>query len=124
MLIAGTKDGDAFAIDPENKGKLLWRVKANSGGGRGGIVWGGSADEQNVYYGFTAGGMAALKLTTGDRVWFQPINGEGTRSSHVAANTVIPGVVFGAGSDGKLFAMSAADGKRIWEFDTARDFET
>jgi polyvinyl alcohol dehydrogenase (cytochrome) len=124
VLIAGTKDGDAFAVDPDNKGKLLWRVKANSGGGRGGIVWGGSADEQNVYYGFTAGGMAALKLTTGDRVWFQPINAEGTRASQGAANSAIPGVVFGAGSDGKLFALSATDGKRIWEFDTARDFET
>ena len=36
VLIAGTKDGDVFALDPDNRGKLMWRVAANTGGGRGG----------------------------------------------------------------------------------------
>jgi polyvinyl alcohol dehydrogenase (cytochrome) len=124
VLIAGTKDGDLFGLDPDNNGKLLWRVKANAGGGRGGIVWGGATDEQNAYYGFMSGGMAALKLATGERVWFAPIAAEGSRIAHGAAATVIPGVVFAGGSDGKLTALATADGKKLWEFDTARDFET
>ena len=28
--------GEVFALDPDNKGALLWRVAANAGGGRGG----------------------------------------------------------------------------------------
>jgi polyvinyl alcohol dehydrogenase (cytochrome) len=124
VLIAGTKDGDLFGLDPDSNGKLLWRVKANAGGGRGGIVWGGATDEQNAYYGFMSGGMAALKLATGERVWFAPIAAEGSRIAHGAAATVIPGVVFAGGSDGKLTALATADGKKLWEFDTARDFET
>ena len=67
ILIAGTKGGEVFALDPDDHGKLLWRVAANSGGGRGGIVWGGAADHENVYFGMGSGGMAALKMTTGER---------------------------------------------------------
>src|SRR2546428_372363 len=44
--------------------------------------------------------------------------------SDAAGATVIPGVVFASGSDGKLTALSVTDGKKLWEFDTARDFET
>ncbi len=57
VLIAGTKNGDVFALDPDNRGALIWRVAANAGGGRGGIVWGGAADHENVYYGMGSGGM-------------------------------------------------------------------
>jgi polyvinyl alcohol dehydrogenase (cytochrome) len=32
--------------------------------------------------------------------------------------------VFVAGSDGKLHALSATDGSILWEFDTARSFDT
>jgi polyvinyl alcohol dehydrogenase (cytochrome) len=124
VLIAGTKGGEVFALDPDNKGKLLWRVAANSGGGRGGIVWGGAADTENVYYGLGAGGMSALKMATGQRVWFQPINAAGVRTSNNAAATMIPGVVFVGGADGKLHALNATDGSSLWEFDTARKFDT
>jgi polyvinyl alcohol dehydrogenase (cytochrome) len=36
---------------------------------------------------------------------------------------VIPGVVFQGGSNGMLYAVSAADGKQLWEFNTAQQFE-
>jgi polyvinyl alcohol dehydrogenase (cytochrome) len=124
VLIAGTKDGDVFALDPDNRGRLRWRVQANTGGGRGGIVWGGAADFENVYYGFGSGGMAALKMATGQQVWFQPINTGGARGGHNAVATVIPGVVFVAGSNGILNALSTTDGAILWQFETAKDFET
>jgi polyvinyl alcohol dehydrogenase (cytochrome) len=41
-----------------------------------------------------------------------------------AAPTAIPGVVFQGSADGRLFAVSAADGKQLWEFNTAQDFAT
>src|SRR6202035_1877419 len=103
---------------------LLWRVNANNGGGRGGIVWGGAADSENVYYGMGGGGVSALKMATGQRAWFQPINAAGTRANNNAASTIIPGVVFVAGSDGKLHALATSDGSILWEFETAKDFDT
>ena len=125
VLIAGTKGGEVFALDPDNNGKLLWRVSSNpGGGGRGGIVWGGAADHQNIYYGLGSGGMSALKMATGERAWFQPVNAAGTRANNNAAATMIPGVVFVAGSDGKLHALSATDGAALWEFDTNKSFDT
>ena len=68
-LIVGTKQGHVIALDPDNKGAVLYRVLATTGqavamgGGRGGtIVWGGAADDQNVYYGAGAGtGLVALR---------------------------------------------------------------
>ena len=58
VLIAGTKRGHVFALDPDDRGKLLYRVLASTGapppataptgrgGGGGTIVWGGAADDQ------------------------------------------------------------------------------
>jgi polyvinyl alcohol dehydrogenase (cytochrome) len=37
---------------------------------------------------------------------------------------LMPGVIFQGGSDGKLLALSTADGKTIWQFDTNREFES
>jgi polyvinyl alcohol dehydrogenase (cytochrome) len=124
LLIAGTKNGDVFALDPDNRGALVWRVAANQGGGRGGIVWGGAADHENVYYGMGSGGMAALKMASGQRAWFQPINAPGGRGGNNAAATIIPGVVFVGGTDGKLHALSTTDGAILWEFETNVPFET
>ncbi|MBV8732675.1 MAG: PQQ-binding-like beta-propeller repeat protein, partial [Acidobacteriia bacterium] len=36
----------------------------------------------------------------------------------------IPGVAFVGGSDGRVHALSTADGKVIWEYETAKDFPT
>jgi polyvinyl alcohol dehydrogenase (cytochrome) len=48
----------------------------------------------------------------------------GRRVSYNAAMTLIPGVAFVGGNDGKLNALSTADGRKVWEFDTARQFAT
>jgi polyvinyl alcohol dehydrogenase (cytochrome) len=41
-----------------------------------------------------------------------------------AAITAIPGVVFSGSIDGHLRAYAMQDGKVLWDFDTARPFET
>jgi polyvinyl alcohol dehydrogenase (cytochrome) len=127
-LLAGTKSADVFALDPDNNGAVLFRMNAAGGptgggrGGRGTIVWGGATDGQNVYYGAGAAGLAAIRPATGERAWvFQP---EGRGVALGAAPTAIPGVVFQGGSNGRLYAVSAADGKQLWEFDTSQEFET
>jgi polyvinyl alcohol dehydrogenase (cytochrome) len=133
VLITGTKDGDVVALDPDNKGALLYRINAAGGqvgggrGGRGTIVWGGAADDQFVYYGVAGAGLAAVRQATGEKVWTflpPPPAGGGRGAQLGAAPTAIPGVVFEGASDGKLYALSSAEGKVLWEFNTAQEFQT
>jgi polyvinyl alcohol dehydrogenase (cytochrome) len=48
-LIAGQKSGVVYAIDPDRRGKLIWEKRIGKGGFIGGIQWGPSVDEKNVY---------------------------------------------------------------------------
>jgi polyvinyl alcohol dehydrogenase (cytochrome) len=126
LLIAGMKEGTIIAVDPDQKGALVWKVNVSSNP-LSGIVWGGAADDQNVYYGLTGGGMAAVQLATGEKVWFSPLSaadGRNARSGNGAATSAIPGAAFVGGKDGILHAVSTKDGRNLWEFDTAREFPT
>jgi polyvinyl alcohol dehydrogenase (cytochrome) len=93
-----------------------------------------------------AGGLAALRLTDGQLLWRTNVSGCATHEGSVqrlhpaaagvapsdfgcspaqsAPVTVIPGVVFSGSEDGHLRAYSSASGRVLWDFDTARDFET
>jgi polyvinyl alcohol dehydrogenase (cytochrome) len=86
-------------------------------------VWGGAADTERAYYGMGGAGLAAIRPATGERAWvFTPPGGRGGGLG--AAPTVIPGVVFEGSGNGVLYALSAADGTMLWEFNTAQEFET
>jgi len=135
LLVAATKDGNIIALDPDNKGAVVWKtnvapVDPNVTGPNaffarlGGVVWGGAADQQNLYYGLSRGGMVAVSLANGKQVWYTPLAPAGKRVNNSAATSLIPGVAFVGGSDGKLHALSTADGKILWEYDTAHEFET
>ena len=133
-LLAGTKSADVIALDPDNNGTLLYRVNAAGGpinvsgrSARGSIVWGGATDGQQVYYGAAAAGLVALKPTAGEIAWsfLGPSVAAGGRGAGLgAAPTAIPGVVFQGAADGRLFAVSSADGKLLWQFNTAQEFTT
>jgi polyvinyl alcohol dehydrogenase (cytochrome) len=125
-LFVGTKGADVLALDPDANGAVLFRVNPSgqpvgfTGRGRGGIVWGGAADNRQVYYGMGAAGLAAVQNTDGKTGWVFTA----PRASLGAAPTAIPGVVFEGAGDGRLFAVSSADGKQLWEFNTAQTFDT
>ncbi|HEX4998498.1 MAG TPA: PQQ-binding-like beta-propeller repeat protein [Terriglobia bacterium] len=133
VLMVGTKRGHVIGLDPDREGAVVYRVLASTGqaaptgtgprgGGGGNIVWGGAADASNVYYGAGGAGLTALRLGTGEKAWsFTAPNGGGQLG---AAPTVIPGVVFEGSSSGRLYAVSSTDGKQLWEFNTAQEFET
>jgi polyvinyl alcohol dehydrogenase (cytochrome) len=113
-----------FALDPDNNGKVLWRVGVVGRDVQGrttGIIWGGAADEQNAYFGLVSGGVAAVQLATGERAWFQPLT-PGTWNA--GATTAIPGVTFATGADGRIYALSTKDGSILWQYETNRRFET
>jgi polyvinyl alcohol dehydrogenase (cytochrome) len=133
VLIGGTKGGDVFGVDPDNKGALLFRVNVGGApvganrGGRGSIVWGGAVDDQHVYYGAGGAGVVALNPANGQQTWSftaPPAAAGGRGAALGAAPTAIPGVIFEGASDGKLYAISTSDGKQLWEFNTAQPFDT
>jgi polyvinyl alcohol dehydrogenase (cytochrome) len=134
VVVFGMKDGTVTALDPDHKGAVAWKrhlVEIPKGQENSfaahlnGVVWGGAADERNVYYGLQSGGMVALRLATGEVVWQASLPKSGdTRVINSAAATAMPGVVFLCGSDGKMYALSTVDGHILWEYDTARPFET
>jgi polyvinyl alcohol dehydrogenase (cytochrome) len=136
LIVFGTKPGEILALDPEKQGQVAWRTHAvnNSampdalgpnGGANFGPVWGGALDDHYAYFGSSTGGVAAVRLSDGQRMWYTPLNSTpDNKVTHSAAVTVIPGVVFLGGSDGRLLALSCKDGHTLWTFETARAFDT
>ena len=130
-VIVVTKPGDVLALDPDKRGELVWRVNASGPvvGDKprpgvptpGGIYWGAAFDADAMYFGLTRGGMGALDLATGKRLWLNPVQA-GVRYN--SATTAFPGVVLQGTSDGVLQAVAMADGNLLWSFETRREFET
>ena len=154
LLVAGQKSGMVYALDPDNKGKILWQTRVGKGGTYGGVQWGMASDGQKVYaatsdgvrlQGGTSsgvgaiggavfdpvqgGGLTALRLDDGGKAWFAPGHPcdpprAGCSPAQSAALTAIPGVVFSGSLDGHLRAFAAEDGQVVWDFDTAREYST
>jgi len=146
VLVVSQKSGDVLGLDPDKEGAILWKTNIGHGGPLGGIQWGTAADSDVAYvaladFGFSSGpegaipdpkaggGLYAIKIATGEKLWVAPPAPGGCTEprcspAQSAAVTAIPGAVFSGADDGHLRAYSTDDGKIIWDFDTARDFET
>jgi polyvinyl alcohol dehydrogenase (cytochrome) len=145
LLIAGQKSGMVYALNPDNKGAIVWTQRVAKGGTIGGVQWGMASDGQNVYaaasdaYFFTkdqfrvlapdqGGGLTALRVGEGTKAWQvapQPCGSRpGCSPAQSAALTAIPGIVFSGSMDGHMRAFAAEDGQVVWDFDTRRDFST
>src|SRR5262249_10307791 len=74
------------------------------------------------------GGLHAVDLATGERVWYQPPQelkckaGPTCNAALISAPTLIAGVLFAGANDGGLRAYSETVGEVIWEFDTTGEF--
>ena len=142
ILLAGQKSGVVHAIDPNN-GKLIWKERIGKGSALGGIHWGMATDGKYIYAAnadniiaidkrdssFVASpGLYALDINSGKLIWKTPTppcpEKQPCLVANSAAPTVIPGVVFAGTIDGHFRAYASADGKIIWDFDTARSFDT
>jgi polyvinyl alcohol dehydrogenase (cytochrome) len=152
-LVIGQKSGMVHAVDPDQKGAILWQTRAGVGSALGGSQWGSASDGQKVYVAIsdvgigvaldpkspqgyrltldpkTGGGLHALDLKTGKMVWSAKAApcAEGRTPcspAQSAAVTAIPGVVFSGSIDGHLRGYSTSTGEVLWDVDTEREFET
>ncbi len=152
VLVLGQKSGIVHALDPDRQGEILWQTRVGQGGPLGGTLWGSAADTENVYaavsdlqitvapdssapQGYSlgvdpnhGGGLFALKLSTGEKVWSAKPSSCDARKhcspAQSAAVTAIPGVVFSGSVDGHLRAYAARTGEIMWDVDTGREYET
>ena len=148
-LIAGQKSGAVYALDPDRRGATIWQTKLGKGGKVGGVQWGPAVDNERAYIAIsdagvqfapdakvgmattldpkTGGGLFALRLADGEKVWYTKPGECGDRRpcspAQSAAVTAIPGVVFSGSLDGHFRAYSMKDGKVLWDFDTFREFK-
>jgi polyvinyl alcohol dehydrogenase (cytochrome) len=106
----------------------------------GGIAWGSAADHRNLYVALAgilaqpanaSGSLTAVDLKTGIARWHtaspEPACAWGEHNcSHAQSQavTVMPGCVFSGSMDGHFRAYSTIDGKILWDFDTAKEFQT
>jgi polyvinyl alcohol dehydrogenase (cytochrome) len=150
-LLLGQKSAIIYAVDPDRRGQIVWQSRIGEGGTVGGIEWGSATDGRNVYVALSdirfevalkpgsndrgyqlnpskGGGLFAFRIDNGERMWQTPPPGCGTRRpcspAQSAAVTAIPGVVWSGAEDGHLRGYSTADGKIIWDYDTAHEYET
>ena len=150
-LVIGQKSGMVHALDPDDKGKILWQTRVGEGSALGGSQWGSAADGEKVYVAISdiviggvpdpkspmgyrlvldpkkGGGLHALDLKTGKEVWSaKPAPCADGRTdcspAQSAAVSAVPGVVFSGAVDGHLRAFSASTGEVLWDTDTAREF--
>jgi polyvinyl alcohol dehydrogenase (cytochrome) len=151
-LLAGQKSGIVYALDATRRGEIIWQTRVGEGGLNGGVQWGMATDGDVVYatvsdVGRTrwsgnpfdtrryildpqrGGGLTALRVADGSRVWHAPAAPcpegapAGCSPAQPGAVTLIDGAVFTTSNDGHVRAHATADGRVLWDFDTAREFE-
>jgi len=146
-LIAGQKSGVVHALDPDRNGEIVWQVRVGQGGSLGGVQWGSAADGTNVYVAVSdigrvllpfglgtdadpkrGGGIFALRLDNGERIWYTAPPGCGDRKrcspAQSAAVSAIPGIAFSGSVDGHMRAYSATNGAIVWDFNASRPYQT
>lgn len=126
IVVAAGKGGVAIGIDPDRKGKLVWRTKLYNDKpptADGLVLFGGTADGKRVYFPLQqeGGGLKALQLDSGKIDWEADIDADAR--GQISAASAIPGVVFTGGWDGILRAVNM-DGKVIWSFNTRQRFDS
>jgi polyvinyl alcohol dehydrogenase (cytochrome) len=128
LVIAAQKQGLVWALNPDT-GAVVWKqdVAREIAGGRGETLFGGAIDKTRVYFGLISSAHLALDLRTGEEDWYSPVvppPGRENVRGVVGAVTLIPGVLLSGARDGMLRAASSKTGQLLWQFDTAREFQT
>ena len=148
MLVVGQKSGVVHALDPDNKGKVLWQTRLGRGSNLGGIHWGMASDGVQAYATVNdpvnpgddgiaadnthplANGIFALEVSSGKKLWSTLSDTsvceelEGCLARYSAAPAAVPGLVTAGDLSGMVRIFSANTGKLLWQYDTNVEFKT
>jgi polyvinyl alcohol dehydrogenase (cytochrome) len=144
LLLAGQKSGEVFGIDPDARGRIVWRNRVGRGGIQGGVHFGMASDGRRLYVPISdmvdehdgrtheqpsRAGLYALDPNDGRLLWSAPAD-DGCRgrqfcdSGISAAITATDGMVLAGHMDGRLRVYDSANGRVLWEVDTTQDWPT
>lgn len=139
VLLAPSKSGVLYGLDPDARGRILWQRELARGNMNGGILWGPAVEGGRVFVataeydyvsGEGSGGLAAVAIDSGRILWRTPSPARACAwgrarcaQAQVAAVTAMPGAVFAGALDGRIRAYASDDGRILWEFDTGGAFE-
>jgi polyvinyl alcohol dehydrogenase (cytochrome) len=136
VLLGVQESGRITALDPDDDGAVVWVAQAGDRLAINGAAWGGATDGElfyrPLYYPDSTGAVVALRVTTGERVWYTELpklencklQGWGSCSSGItAAATLVPGAILTGSTEGTLHAISASGGGVLWEYPTQQRFE-
>ena len=138
LIVIGQKSGVVWALDPDNKGALVWQRRVGKGSALGGLEWGSAADSTVGYFPVSdimlgqeaAGGLHALKLENGEPIWeARPSRADckdpkNCVQAQSAAITLIPGAIFSGTTNGIMRAYDTRDGRVIWTYDANQPYTT
>jgi polyvinyl alcohol dehydrogenase (cytochrome) len=143
VVLAGSKSGQVFGLDPDANGKLLWVTKTHTASGFGGR-WGSALDHTQFYVnsnvvnarfsppGAVAGGIVAVNPASGAILWSAPAppakcswstpellkRAMDCNASQQAGLAVVAGAVIGGSADGHVRGYDTRTGKVVWDVDT------
>lgn len=144
LLIAGQKSGDLWALNPDT-GAVVWNQRVGEGTALGGNHWGIATNLERAYLTIndpvgmgasSASGIYSYFVGTGEPSWFFELQPDcnDSRSDRLrrceslygfsAAPLSVDGAVIAGALDGRLFVFNSDTGEVLFEYDTARDFET
>ena len=150
LVLAGQKSGTVWAMNPDN-GEVIWRTDIGTGGAMGGVHWGIAADDTHVYAPISnAGrpipgqdvpadiqpGMYAVNLNDGTIDWAYHVESACDDAAKAfvprckilyglsGAPTVIGDYLVTGGLDGRVFVFDKTNGDVVWEYQTAKSYNT
>lgn len=139
LLLAGSKDGVLYALDPDEEGRVIWQTRVGQiirvqGPSFGGVEHGLAADATHAYVPVSdvdvmehtsAGALNAVNLMTGEIEWRWETSADACDGRHErchtsvsAPPTVTDTMIIEGVNDGVLRIFDKATGEVIWRFDT------
>lgn len=140
ILIAGTKGGIVYGLDPDASGKVLWKVTVGAGSALGGVHWGMSFVGDIAYVPVadrafpTNKGMAprpnlsAIDMKTGEILWTVDTpkrcqdGMQGCFDGYSSPSSATGDLVVTGALNGFYFAHDQKTGEVVWELDTNQEF--
>lgn len=121
LVEVGTVEGTFAALDAAD-GKIAWSRKLVDGAAVHGLIASPAFDGTSVYVAFASppNGMFAVGAGSGAVEWHHATDLPVYSAPAVAHGMVVfgTGAVFGAVNGGSLTALSTADGRLLWSYDT------